>query len=100
MYLPPSRTKLGLIKNSAKTTGWNSARFMYLKMFPRISKPKFKEGVLVGPQIRDLIQEVKLEDQLSELEKVVNWKKQHGNHSKMSLPIFWKIIRQKMIGIW
>jgi hypothetical protein len=42
-------------------------------MFPRISEPKFKEGVLVGPQIRELIQDVKLDDQLSELETAV-WK--------------------------
>jgi len=47
---------------------------MYFKrMFPRISKSKFKEGVLVGPQIRELIQDVKLEDQLSEVEKAA-WK--------------------------
>jgi len=42
-------------------------------MFPRISESKFKEGVLVGPQIRELIQDVKLEDQLSEVEKAA-WK--------------------------
>jgi len=42
-----------------------------------------KEGVFVGSQIRELIQDVKFEDQLSEMEK------QYGNHSKMALPIFW-----------
>ena len=43
---------------------------MYLKnKFPRISDYKIKEGVFVGPQIRELIQDVKFEDQLSEMEK-------------------------------
>jgi len=47
---------------------------MYLKnRFPRISDYKIKEGVFVGPQIRELIQDVKFEDQLSEMEKAV-WK--------------------------
>jgi len=44
----------------------NSAGFMYLKLkFPRISDCKIKEGVFVGPQIRELVQKVKFEDQLS-----------------------------------
>ena len=46
--------------------GQNSAGFMYLKnKFPRISDAKIKEGVFVGPQIRELIQDVKFEDQPS-----------------------------------
>ena len=48
----------------------NRAGFMYLKnKFPRISDYKIKEGVFFGPQIRELIQDVKFEDQLSEMEK-------------------------------
>jgi len=43
------------------------------RMFPRISESRFKEGVLVGPQIRELIQDVKVEDQLSEVERAA-WK--------------------------
>jgi hypothetical protein len=43
---------------------------MYLKnKFPRISDSKIKEGVFVGPQIRELIQDVKFEDRLNEVEK-------------------------------
>jgi len=43
---------------------------MYFKnKFPRISDAKIKEGVLVGPQIRQSMQDVKFEDQLSEVEK-------------------------------
>ena len=40
---------------------------------PRISDAKIKEGVFVGPQIRELIQDVNFEDQLSEVEKAA-WK--------------------------
>jgi hypothetical protein len=57
-------------------------------MFPRISDAEIKEGVFVGPQIRELIQDVKCEDQLSEVEKAA-WKSLKnvttnflGNHHK------------------
>jgi hypothetical protein len=47
----------------------NGAELMYLKnKFPRISDAKIKEGIFVGPQIRELIQDVKFEEQLSEVE--------------------------------
>jgi len=47
---------------------------MYLKnTSPKISNAKIKEGVFVGPQIREIIQDVKFEDQLSELE-IAAWK--------------------------
>jgi hypothetical protein len=48
----------------------NGAGFMYLTdKFPRISDAKIKDRVFVGPQIRELIQDVKFEDHLSEVEK-------------------------------
>jgi hypothetical protein len=37
--------------------------------FPKISDSKIKEGVIVGPKIRALIQDVIFEDQLYEVEK-------------------------------
>jgi len=37
------------------------------------SDAKFREGVFVGPQIRELIQDRKFEDQLSEVERAT-WK--------------------------
>jgi len=47
----------------------NSNGFTYLKSrFPRISDAKIKEGVFVGLQIRKLIQDVKFEDRLSEVD--------------------------------
>jgi predicted nucleic acid-binding OB-fold protein len=42
---------------------------MYLKnMSPKINNAKIKEEVFVGPQLREIIQDVTFEDQLSELE--------------------------------
>jgi len=47
---------------------------MYLtNKLPRISDAKIKEGVCVGPQMRELIQDVKSEVQLSEVGKST-WK--------------------------
>lgn len=47
----------------------NIAAFMYKRnTFPRKSDTKIK-GVFVGPQIGELIQDVKFEDQLREVEK-------------------------------
>jgi hypothetical protein len=52
----------------------NNTGFLYFKnTFPRISDAIFKEGVFSGPQIRKLIQNVKSEDQLSEVERAA-WK--------------------------
>jgi hypothetical protein len=46
----------------------NSAGFLYLKnMSSKINNAKIKE--FVGPQLREMIEDVKFEDQLSELEK-------------------------------
>jgi hypothetical protein len=51
-----------------------SAGFMYLNnKFIRISDAKIKEGVFVGPQIRELMQDAKFEDQLCEVGKAA-WK--------------------------
>jgi hypothetical protein len=55
---------------------------MYLKnQLPRIIDAINKEGVFVGPEITELIQDIKFENQLSEVEKVA-WKS-----LKKSLPI-------------
>ena len=43
---------------------------MYLKnTFARMTDAKIKEGVFVGPQIKELVEDVKFEYQLSEVEK-------------------------------
>jgi hypothetical protein len=58
------------LKNFVKTKDQNSVKFTYFKnTFPRIGDAKTKEGVFVGPEIRELIQNVKFEDPRSEVEK-------------------------------
>jgi len=95
VHLPPLHIQLGLIKNVVKAMDQNSAGFMYLKnKFPRISDAKIKEGIFVWPQIRALIQDIKLEDQLHEVEKAPR------KSLKKSLQIFWEIIQQTTIMIW
>jgi len=52
----------------------NGTAFKFLKNnFPRVSDTKIKEGVFVGPQIRELKLDVIFEYQLSEVEKTA-WK--------------------------
>jgi hypothetical protein len=52
----------------------NSAGITYLKnRFPEINDAKIKEQVFVGSQTGELIQDVKFEDQLCEMEKTA-WK--------------------------
>ncbi|KAL4125789.1 hypothetical protein QTP88_010029 [Uroleucon formosanum] len=59
IFLPPLHIKLGLIKNFVKAMGkTNSEGFQYLKeKFPKVSAAKLKEGILIGPQIRELIKD-------------------------------------------
>jgi hypothetical protein len=47
---------------------------MYLKnKFPRTKDAKIKEGVFVGPKVRELIGDIRYEGQLSEVERAA-WK--------------------------
>ncbi|KAL4131092.1 hypothetical protein QTP88_008441 [Uroleucon formosanum] len=59
IFLPPLHIKLGLIKNFVKAMGkTNSEGFQYLKeKFSKVSAAKLKEGILIGPQIRELIKD-------------------------------------------
>jgi hypothetical protein len=66
--------KLGFIKNFVKAIDRINTAFKYLNnKFPRISNAKSKEGVFVGPQIREFKLDVKFEYNLSETEKIA-WK--------------------------
>jgi len=50
--------KLGLMKNSVKAMNQEEAAFTYLwETFPRLSEAKLKEGIFIGPQIRELIKD-------------------------------------------
>ncbi|GFX87926.1 uncharacterized protein TNCV_4373911 [Trichonephila clavipes] len=47
----------------------NTTGFMYLKQkFPKIREAKFEEGIFVGPQIRSLMHDEKLEELLNPLD--------------------------------
>jgi hypothetical protein len=58
------------MKSFFKAVDKSGAGFMYLKhKFPRLSDAKIKEGIFVGPQIRELIKYEQFEEQLSEVGK-------------------------------
>jgi hypothetical protein len=62
------------MKNFVKGIDQNGAGFAYLKeTFPRISDAKIKAGSFVGPQIRELMQGAKFEEQLTQVEKAENF---------------------------
>jgi len=56
ILLPSMNLKLGLTKTFVKVVNQEEAAFTYLReKFPRLSEAKLKEGVFIGPLIRDLI---------------------------------------------
>ena len=58
ILLPSMHLKLGLMKNFVKAMNQEEAAFTYVREnFPRLSEAKLKEGVFIGPQIRDLIKD-------------------------------------------
>jgi hypothetical protein len=66
VFLPPLHIKLGLIKNFVKAMDKSGEGFMYFKhKFPRLSDAKIKEGIFVGPQIRESIKDEQFEEQLN-----------------------------------
>jgi len=55
ILLQSMHLKFGLTKNSVKAMNQEEAAFTYLReKFPRLSEAKLKEGIFIGPQIRDL----------------------------------------------
>ena len=73
VILPPLHIKLGLIKNFVKGIvkhNRGSEGSVYLKSkFPGISDAKIKEGVFIGPEIRDLINDIHFDLTLNTLER-------------------------------
>ena len=50
--------KLGVMKNFLKAMNQGEAAFTYLwEKFTRLSQAKLKEGILIGPQIQDIIKD-------------------------------------------
>jgi len=72
ILLPSMHLKLGLTKNSVKARNQEEAAFTYLQeKFPRLSEAKLKEGIFVGPQIRDLMKDEYFDKLLQGDEKAV-----------------------------
>ena len=58
ILLPSLHFKLGLMKNFVKAMNQEEAAFTYLQeKFLRLSEAKLKEGIFIGPQIRELIKD-------------------------------------------
>jgi hypothetical protein len=69
VLLPPLHVKLGLMKNFVKAMNKDSNGFKFLKeKFPRISEAKINEGIFVGPQIREIMNDTHFEQLLEDPE--------------------------------
>ncbi|KAL7837429.1 hypothetical protein SRHO_G00271400 [Serrasalmus rhombeus] len=57
VLMPPLHIKLGLINQFVRALDKESRAFNYLQdLFPKLSEAKIKAGVLVGPQIKKIIE--------------------------------------------
>jgi len=70
IYLPPLHIKLGLMKNFVKgmDKAGHGLECVRIK-FPNVSDAKTKEGMFVGPQIRELMQDKQFDEDLNETER-------------------------------
>ena len=67
------RIKLGLMKNFVKALHKNGAAFQHLStVFPSLSAAKLKEGIFVGPQIREVLKDTDFEEFLN-LKELRTW---------------------------
>jgi len=70
IYLPPLHIKLGLMQNSVKGMDKTGHGFEYARSkFQNVSDAKMKEGILIGPQIRELMQDKHFDEDLNETER-------------------------------
>ncbi|XP_077117201.1 uncharacterized protein LOC143773722 [Ranitomeya variabilis] len=70
IILPALHIKLGLMKNFVKGMNQEGNAFKYLRgKFPQLSDAKVKEGVFIGPQIRDLLRDGNFDEILQGNEK-------------------------------
>jgi hypothetical protein len=70
IVLPPLHIKLGLMKNFVKAMDRDGPAFRYLsEKFHTLSEAKIKEGIFIGPQIRELIKDIKFDSIITGNEK-------------------------------
>ena len=73
VLLPPLHIKLGLMKNFVKALHKNGAAFQHLStVFPGLSADKLKEGIFIGPHIREVPKDTDFEELLN-LKKLGEW---------------------------
>ena len=66
VLLPPLHIKFGLMKNFVKVLHKNGAAFQHVStVFPGLSAAKLKEGIFVGPQIREVLKDTDFEELLN-----------------------------------
>ena len=67
IFLPPLHIKLGLMKNSVQVMDKTGRGFQYERnKFPNVNDAKIKEGIFIGPQIRQLMQDKQFDEDLNE----------------------------------
>ena len=72
IYLPPLHINLGLTKNFVKGMDKTGRGFENVRIkFSNVSDSKNKEGIFIGPQIRELVQDTHFDEDLNETER--NW---------------------------
>ena len=70
IVLPPLHIKLGLMKNFVKAMDRDGPAFRYLsEKFHTLSEAKMKEGIFIGPQIRELLKDTKFDSIITGNEK-------------------------------
>jgi len=70
IFLPPLHIKLGLMKNFVKGMDKTGRGFEYLRnKFPKVSDAKIMEGIFIGPQIRELMQDKQFDEDPNETER-------------------------------
>jgi len=68
--LPPLHIKLGLMRNYVKSMDKIGRGFEYVRdKFPNVSDAIIKEGIFVGLQIRELMQDKHFDEDLNETER-------------------------------
>jgi hypothetical protein len=71
IYLPPWHIKLAFRKNSVKSMDKTGRGFKYVRnKFPSVSDAKIREGIFIGPQIREMIQDKQFNEDLNETERI------------------------------
>ena len=70
IFLPPLHIKLGLMKNFVNGMDKSGRGFEYVRnKFPNVSDAKIKDGIFIGPQIRELMQDKQFDEDLNETER-------------------------------